>query len=250
MKKYKISVITVLLNAEQEIQQTLESVVGQSYPNKEIIVIDGGSTDRSPEIIEQYRDRIDRFYSGKDKGIYDAMNRGMEMAEGDFIIFMNAGDTFFNELTLEKTVREMDDPDTLYYGQAAFTDAGGNVTRIYGKQVTRYRFAKQNICHQSVFYPHCWYKNRKYDLTYPILADWVYNLTAYKEIPFRFLPFVICNFDTTGISFTSRKDPFYAKQGELVLQNLGKRAYLFFRIRKVLKDSLLDPLKNRSRRKK
>jgi glycosyltransferase involved in cell wall biosynthesis len=89
-----VSIITVVFNGEQSIESTIKSVVGQTFDLFEYLVIDGASTDRTVAIIDQYRDRIDYFVSEHDKGIYDAMNKGVAVAKGEWIIFMNSGDEF------------------------------------------------------------------------------------------------------------------------------------------------------------
>ncbi len=92
--KPQVSVITVCYNSEHAIEKTLISVTGQVYENIEYIIIDGGSTDKTNEIIQKYRDQIDLWISEKDEGIYDAMNKAVALAKGEWINFMNAGDTF------------------------------------------------------------------------------------------------------------------------------------------------------------
>jgi len=98
----KISIITVTFNADKLIKRTIESVAGQRYSNIEFIIIDGFSTDRTVEVIKENNYRIDKWITEKDKGLYDAMNKGIKISSGEWLFFMNAGDTFFSNETLSE----------------------------------------------------------------------------------------------------------------------------------------------------
>ena len=104
----KVTVITVCYNAETGIEKTIQSVIGQTYQNIEYIIIDGGSKDHTLNIVNKYKDRISKVISEPDKGIYDAMNKGILAATGDWINFMNVGDSFFSPDTLSKVFEKSD----------------------------------------------------------------------------------------------------------------------------------------------
>jgi len=97
-----ITVITVVLNGEKALEETIKSVISQTYPNVEYIIIDGGSTDGTLDIIKKYEDYIDYWVSEPDKGIYDAMNKGVDLTTGQWINFINAGDRFYDEDLIEE----------------------------------------------------------------------------------------------------------------------------------------------------
>lgn len=118
----KVSIITVTYNAETVLERTLKSVLTQTYVNKEYIVIDACSKDATLEIIRRNAHYIDFWLSEPDNGIYDAMNKGISQATGDYLIFMNAGDTFYEEETLEKIFNTNTWAD-IYYGEAQMIDA-------------------------------------------------------------------------------------------------------------------------------
>ena len=106
---FKVSIVTVSLNAKKEIQGTIESVLSQTYPLIEYILIDGDSTDGTIDIVKTYKERISKLLVEKDHGVYDAMNKALSMATGDFLIFMNAGDKFVAEFTVENAMRSVRD---------------------------------------------------------------------------------------------------------------------------------------------
>lgn len=123
----KVSVITVVYNAVDKIESTVQSVLGQDYGNLEYIVVDGGSTDGTPDILNRYRDKIDVLISERDDGIYDALNKGILKATGEWIGIMNAGDVFADCNVLSKVFGGGEDYDSVdvVYGDAVSVD--GNV---------------------------------------------------------------------------------------------------------------------------
>jgi len=117
----KLSVITVVYNDEKNIERTLLSVINQSYKHIEYLVIDGGSTDGTVELIKAYENRISRWLSESDRGIYDAMNKGLAMATGDYVLFMNSGDELYDAHTVEHVFGSFSDAD-IYYGETEMYD--------------------------------------------------------------------------------------------------------------------------------
>src|SRR5690606_635289 len=98
----KVSIITIVYNNVRDIGYTLSSVDQQTYPNIEYIVVDGNSNDGTLEVIEEYKDIVNKLVSEKDQGIYDAMNKGLALATGDYVLFLNSGDELYSSTTLEK----------------------------------------------------------------------------------------------------------------------------------------------------
>ena len=111
-----LSVITIVYNNVRDIERTMLSVLNQTYPQIEYIVVDGASTDGTLDIIKRYENRVAKFISEKDNGIYDAMNKGLKLATGNYVIFMNSGDEFYATDTVEKVFATADDAD-IYYGE-------------------------------------------------------------------------------------------------------------------------------------
>jgi len=121
MLQPKLSVITIVYNNVRDIERTVLSVLNQTYPNIEYLIIDGASTDGTLEILKKYEGRITKLISEKDKGIYDAMNKGLSLASGDYILFMNSGDEIYAPDIVEKVFATKSDAD-IYYGETEMYD--------------------------------------------------------------------------------------------------------------------------------
>lgn len=117
----KLSVITIVYNNVNDIERTMLSVLNQSYPNIEYVVVDGASNDGTLEVIKKYENRIAKLISEKDNGIYDAMNKGLELATGDYVLFMNSGDEIYELETVEKIFATAPNAD-IYYGETEMYD--------------------------------------------------------------------------------------------------------------------------------
>jgi glycosyltransferase involved in cell wall biosynthesis len=128
-----ISIITVVFNGEQFLEETIRSVINQNYDNVEYIIIDGGSTDGTLNIIKKYEDKISYWVSEKDGGIYDAMNKALDVASGVWINFMNAGDSFCNAIVLEKLfAKEIEIDNKFVYGDVLIDYGDFEVIRKAG----------------------------------------------------------------------------------------------------------------------
>ena len=198
-----ISIITVVYNAKEDLEKTIHSILNQTYKNIEFIIIDGSSTDGTVDIINKYDANINNWVSEKDKGIYDAMNKGANLANGDFIVFMNAGDIFYENNTIEKFINNIDDTDKVYFGRAKIN------SNISSWQYPNMQYNINNIDiwlqdnlpnHQAMFFPKIFYKSYKYNLDYKIGSDSDYKFQSQSECGFIFLDEVISQFDFGGIS--------------------------------------------------
>ena len=153
----KISVVTVCFNSVSTLERTMLSVLNQTYPNIEYIIIDGGSTDGTVDIIKKYVDKLAYWVSEPDKGVYDAMNKGVLLATGDYTIFMNSGDRFYNNDVLAKfSCVEFMDAD-LIYGPVYTEKKDGyylwEADAVFLKTDNKRKlvFGAQGICHQGLF---------------------------------------------------------------------------------------------------
>lgn len=166
-----ITVVTVVYNGEEFIEETILSVINQTYDNVEYIIIDGGSTDATLDIIRKYEHAIDYRMSEKDKGIYDAMNKGIDLATGDWINFMNAGDSFIDETVLMSIKNDLDLNLDLIYGNHTVKDPFSGNRKIVN---VRFKNDKKNIpyCHQSLFAKSSVLKKMHFNTSYKIAADY------------------------------------------------------------------------------
>lgn len=238
----KVSVVTVCYNTVDSIERTILSILDQTYHNIEYIIIDGGSTDGTVDIIQRYADRISYWVSEPDKGIYDAMNKGIAVATGDYINFMNAGDCFFSHSIIEAVVYNIN-RTAVYYGDVVMCDAKNNCF-FYGGKFNRYRIAITNICHQGIFYPLSLLKEHQYDLSYPVLADWHTNQSLWKYTSFQHINLITAKFSLGGLSSSSIKDiAFYKNRISHLAKSLGIIAtiyYIFRRTCSTLKQALIQ----------
>ncbi|MBP7796956.1 MAG: glycosyltransferase [Elusimicrobiales bacterium] len=177
-----ITVITVVYNGAKYLEETILSVINQTYPNVEYIIIDGGSTDGTLDIIKKYEDYIDYWVSEKDKGIYDAMNKGIDLANGEWINFMNAGDRFYQEKVLETVFLKYRSAENInvIYGDVCITDfITGNPKTLRAGLIDDIYKGSQ-FSHQSSFINSKLHKKIKYNICYKITADFNFFYTVYN----------------------------------------------------------------------
>ena len=221
-----ITITTVCLNAEATLERAILSVLGQSYPKVEYLVIDGSSTDGTLDILNRYRGKI-RIVSEPDKGIFDAMNKALRLATGDWILFLGADDYLISNTTLEEAILKFSDPDTVYYGDIV---SGSEGDRRHGK-ISRFTALIKTIPHQAVFYPRSSYRRLDYNTRYPIVADRVYNFELLsKGVTYHYLDQVISFFSTDGISFHVI-DEAYRQDEFRIAWKMGPLPFLIFAVR-------------------
>lgn len=208
MKKPLLSIITVCYNAAGEIGKTIESVLAQNFTDLEYLFVDGKSGDGTVEIIESYRGRFDalgisfRVVSEPDKGIYDAMNKGIGLAAGEWTLMLNAGDVFVSAGVLEKLFRDCDGVDVLY-GDAIFREEHRG--KVYYRKMPAkdlsYFDVGMPFCHQSVFARSETLRRYPFDTAYRLVADYDQFYRMYRDgVPFRYAGRYVSVFDGSGVS--------------------------------------------------
>ena len=179
----KLSVITIVYNNVRDIERTVLSVLNQTYPNIEYLVIDGASNDGTMDILRQYESRISTLVSEKDGGIYEAMNKGLALAKGDYVLFMNSGDEIYAPDTVERIFATEADAD-IYYGETEMYDEDWNSLgqrRHKAPEAFTWRDFKygMTISHQAIYIRKS--LAEPYDLTYKLSSDIDWILKAAKK---------------------------------------------------------------------
>ncbi len=183
MHTIKISIITIVYNNVRDIEYTISSVLKQSYPNIEYIVVDGASTDGTLDIINRYKDSITTIISEKDNGIYDAMNKGLALATGDYVLFLNSGDELYDEDTIRCIVEKGKGADIIY-GETKLIDEQRHVVADRRHKAPEHFDWKSfrygmNICHQAIYIKRS--ITSPYDLSYHLSADIDWVIRAAKK---------------------------------------------------------------------
>lgn len=206
-----LSVITVTYNAEHTLERTLKSVREQSYPHIEHVIVDGESKDGTVRLIRQYENDKMAWKSEPDRGLYDAMNKGAAMATGDYLCFLNAGDTFFAPDTVEKMMRSFIDgqPPDLLYGETAIVDERGaflHMRRLRAPEKLSWKSFKQGmvVCHQAFIVKRELFE--PYDLSFRFSSDFDWCIRMMKKATsIHNTRLTLINYLHEGMTTTHRK---------------------------------------------
>lgn len=214
----KISIIVPTYNSAVNLHMALESIKNQTFKNIEVLIIDGASSDNTLKIAQNYRSKF-QFYtviSEPDKGIYDAMNKGIRIAKGEWLYFLGSDDSFYEQNTLEELFShpEIRNNDVIY----------GNVysSRFdlpYDGEFSYSKLAKKNICHQSIFFrKNVFKKIGVFNIKYKVWADWDHNIRWFysSRIKKHYINKIIANYADGGFS-SLHMDEFFQRQKNLKL---------------------------------
>lgn len=179
--KMKVSVITINYNNIQGLKTTIQSVISQSYKDMEYIIVDGGSTDGSVDLLVEYSDKISKCICEPDNGVYNAMNKGVSIASGEYCIFMNSGDSFWNSEVLENIFSKHIDVDV--------------------KVTMKYLYAN-SINHQAMLIKTALLREYPYDETLKVYSDWKFCIQTLvvNNLSYQFVDYVIAKYDLSGVS--------------------------------------------------
>ena len=228
-QKTRVTIVTVVYNGSELLEKTIQSVIGQTYDSIEYIIIDGCSIDNTVDIVRKYESFITNWISEKDDGIYSAMNKGIRMASGDWICFLNCGDVFADENSLaivaKEIARDTENAD-IFYGNI-FVEGRD------GKRVERIAKAPCNLhrmyfCHQSAFVKTNVLRNYFFDERYKMSADFNFFKLCYRD-KYKFVhlnvPLVV--YDRTGVSNTRREKGLYDNIAVIKNVDTGFEKYKF-----------------------
>lgn len=175
-----VTIISVTLNNSDALETTIKSIINQTYPNIEYIIIDGGSSDNTSSIIQKFTNKISLYVSEADKGIYDAMNKGVQLSTGEWVIFMNAGDSFNNKNVINNIFKSPRHQTDIVYGNHKIiyedrfegTHSAGEIHNLWKGMI---------FSHQAVFIRQKLLKKHIFSLSEPIGADFKMILEAYLD---------------------------------------------------------------------
>lgn len=227
MTPHQFTIVCATFNCGTKLQRTINSILSQDYLNYELVIIDGGSTDNTINIISKTKDnpRIS-YVSEPDLGVYDAMNKGIQRAQGRYLFFIGGGDELApGSLThINQILDQTGNQPTMIYGDVIF---GANGPR-YDGPFSKLKLCQHNICHQAIFYSADIFRLvGNYNLKYRILADWEFNMRCFghSQIKKQYTPYVIAIYEAGGMSIVG--DTIFTKDlKSVVRKQLGLTAYI------------------------
>ncbi|WP_417371371.1 glycosyltransferase family 2 protein [Gelidibacter japonicus] len=211
------SIIIPTYNSGETLGLALNSIYNQTFKNFEVLIIDGLSSDNTLTIAEKYIDKIESLLisSERDLGIYDALNKGIKLAKGEWLYFMGSDDTLYETTTLEKVVNlKKGVSNNIIYGNVKIIGNTGWAKEgdIYDGKFDTVKIFKKNISHQAIFYKSKFIKEQIgfFNLSYPICSDWDFNLRCWSKTDFYYSDIIIANFFSGGVS-TNGDDKLFEK---------------------------------------
>jgi glycosyltransferase involved in cell wall biosynthesis len=218
-KAPKVTVITVVLNAAVFLPGYLDNVTAFLSDDIELVILDGGSTDGTIDLLQQHNDKIDYWASAPDEGIYDAMNKAVKCAHGQWLYFLGVDDTLLDDFkdipALLKNTSSVYYANVIYYGQPFY--------KVYDD----YYLTKLNFIHQALFYPKAVFDTYQYETRYKVYADYHLNLRLWKDPLYQFehLDKLTAKFPEGGFSSTVKDELFESRRDQLFKQYLKPSSY-------------------------
>lgn len=248
----QLSILTVNLNNQSGLQKTIESVVNQDYTDFEYVIIDGGSTDQSVEIIENYSSKISWWVSEPDNGIYHAMNKGIRISTGDYLLFLNSGDWFVHNNVISEVFKDTRQEDIVYGNVFYVTKQGAVIRQIppNDKTITLYDLIYSGINHQASFIHKCLFKEGLYDENYKVFSDWKFLIEkiVFKGCSLKYINVDIAYYNLEGISSDVNNKLLEHERDVILSQVVPSRILPDYRDVRLVRNSLLGPYLERLNR--
>lgn len=219
--KPKISVITINFNNREGLEKTLKNVTSQTFPDFEYIVIDGGSKDGSKELLEKHSDKITYWISESDKGIYNAMNKGITAAKGEYLIFINSGDHFHNEQSLSSAAQYLSGEDIIF-GNLEVINGEQSFIKNYSSELSLFYFYYESLPHPASFIRKEAFDNWGfYDENLKIVSDWKWFLISIclHHASFKHIDQTVSTFYLDGISGNTENQGKMTNERDLTFLN-------------------------------
>lgn len=216
----KISIVTVNLNNKDGLKKTIKSVLSQSWKDLQLIIIDGDSTDGSKDIIKEYQDHC-TWISEPDNGIYQAMNKGISLASGEYLLFLNSGDTFYRDDTIESTIPDLNHEDIIY-GNAWFIKGNKQWEEKYPSEISFLFFYSFTLNHQSSFIKKdLFLKYGLYREDIKINADWEFFIRVIfkHNVSYKHIDKIIAVFVHDGLSSKKESIPLIKHERKTILES-------------------------------
>lgn len=226
----RVSIIIATYDALDGLPLSLRSIAEQTYRNRELLIIDGGSTDGTLELIQNTDSKIDYWCSEPDEGIYDAFNKGIRHATGEWIYFLGAGDTIADQDVL-KRVFSVPRAGKMLYGDVCLQRS----RRRYGGEFSKINLSLRNICQQGIFYSQDLFQSiGPFEQQYRVWADWAFNLHCFADPRTQpeYLHAVIAEYNEDGFS-SSRVDAEFARNACELIRPLGRMPWYMYQLKQV-----------------
>jgi glycosyltransferase involved in cell wall biosynthesis len=218
----KLSIIIPTFNSALTVAETLDSILGQSFSDWEVLVMDGMSKDETAAIVSTYAQQEKRIklHTEKDKGVYDAMNKGITASQGTYLYFLGSDDVFLNKDTLTTLFDQVSPDVDVFYGNVQFKGSG----RIYSgaSSIEKLVYQQISICHQAIFYArNVFDRLGDYDLNYHIHADYDFNIRCFRDdsLHIQFIDQIVAIFNEQGLSgLHANADSFHTHLSEEIIK--------------------------------
>lgn len=228
----QLSIITINYNNKSGLEETIKSVVSQKYSDFQYIVIDGGSTDGSVDVIKKYSDKISYWISESDKGVYNAMNKGILQAKGEYVLFMNSGDLLKEDISIGRIFDQTNGEDVVYLNVEIVSPNQEPYVKKYPAKLDLLFFIVSNICHQSTFIKrNLFSKYGLYSETMLISSDWAFFLDVICKYrcSYKYIDECLSVFFIGGISSLEENYDLIYKERDACMKENHEQIYTLYK---------------------